>query len=426
MKPMKSICLSLLVVTGAAVGVSGEPFRTDINPALLYYQASQVAPDLSAADRDYLFANDWRGQKLPARFGELVARYDNQFKLVRQAAQATVPCDWGVDMSAGPATLLPHLARNKAIAQAARLRAMWDLQQGRPADARDDLLAALALGRNSSRDGTLIGALVQVAIENIVCSTVAENFHQISSETLKQLADGLDAMPARGTMAACMATEKHLFHDWLVSKILDLRKANPGNDAKVMAAIHEQLLVVLDHPEEGQIDQTQPNRWEQVIAAAGGTSEGMLKLLGDYESHYQRAAVILTLPHPEYEDQMKQFLAEVQRSSNPLVSLTFPAIWKARTKEFTILAELAMVRAAVDYKLHGDAGLQSVTDPCGQGPFGFERFVFQGVDRGFELKSAYDGRGFPEVLIFVEKDGTPFQINGRNSGQALPKTSTTK
>jgi len=426
MKPMKSICLSLLVVTGAAVGVSGEPFRTDINPALLYYQASQVAPDLSAADRDYLFANDWRGQKLPARFGELVARYDNQFKLVRQAAQATVPCDWGVDMSAGPATMLPHLARNKAIAQAARLRAMCDLQQGRPADARDDLLAALALGRNSSRDGTLIGALVQVAIENIVCATVAENFHQLSSETLKQLADGLDAMPARGTMAACMTTEKRLFHDWLVSKILDLRKANPGNEAKVMAAIHEQLLVVLDLPEEGQTNQNQPNHWDQVTTAAGGTSEGMLKLLSDYESLYQRAAVMLALPHLEYEDQMKQFLAEVQRSSNPLVSLTFPAIWKARTKEFAILAELAMVRAAVEYKLHGDAGLQSVTDPCGQGPFGFERFVFQGVDRGFELKSAYDGRGFPEVLIFVEKDVTPFQVNGRNSGQALPKTSTTK
>jgi len=424
MKPMKSICLSLLVVTGAAVGVSGEPFRTDINPALLYYQASQVAPDLSAADRDYLFANDWRGQKLPARFGELVARYDNQFKLVRQAAQATVPCDWGVDMSAGPATMLPHLARNKAIAQAARLRAMWDLQQGHPADACDDLLAALALGRNSSRDGTLIAALVQVAIENIFCSTVAENFHQLSPETLKQLADGLDAVPARGTMAACMTTEKRLFHDWLVSKILDLRKANPGNEAKVMTAIHEQLF--LDPPEEGQANQTQPNRWEQVTTAAGGTSEGVLGLLGDYESLYQRAAVMLALPHLEYQDQMKQFLAEVQRSSNPLVSLTFPAIWKARTKEFAILAELAMVRAAVEYKLHGDAGLQSVTDPCGQGPFGFERFVFQGVDRGFELKSAYDGRGFPEVLIFVEKDVTPFQVNGRNSGQALPKTSTTK
>ena len=193
-----------------------------------------------------------------------------------------------------------------------------------------------------------------------------------------------------------------------------------------MAAIHEQLLVVLDHPEEGQIDQTQPNRWEQVIAAAGGTSEGMLKLLGDYEPLYQRAAVMLALPHLEYEDQMKQFSAEVQRSPNPFASLTFPAIEKARLKEFAILVELAMVRAAVEYKLHGDAGLQSVTDPCGQGPFGFERFVFQGVDRGFELKSAYDYKGSPYALIFVEQDGPPFYVNansvvGKKAGQPVSR-----
>jgi hypothetical protein len=83
---------------------------------------------------------------------------------------------------------------------------------------------------------------------------------------------------------------------------------------------------------------------------------------------------------------------------------------------------LAMVHAAVEYKLHGEAGLQSVTDPWGQGPFEFKRFVFQGVDRGFELKSACRKNGWPEVLIFVEKDGPPFYVNGRNAGQAKPAT----
>ncbi len=49
---MKPICLALLIVTGAAAAVSGEPFRTDINPALIYYRAAQLAPDWSPADRD--------------------------------------------------------------------------------------------------------------------------------------------------------------------------------------------------------------------------------------------------------------------------------------------------------------------------------------------------------------------------------------
>src|SRR2546425_941330 len=122
MKTMKSIGLAAVVLAGAMAGARGEQLRTDINPALIYYRAFQMIPDLSPADRDYLFDNDWRGQKLPERFGELVARYDNEFKLVRQATQATVPCDWGIDMSPGPATLLPQLARCKAVAQAARLR----------------------------------------------------------------------------------------------------------------------------------------------------------------------------------------------------------------------------------------------------------------------------------------------------------------
>ena len=425
MKMMKSISLVLLVVTGTAVGVSGEQFRTDINPALLYSQAFLTTPDLSQPDRDYLFNREWRGQKLPEKFGELVSRYDNQFKLVRLAAHATVPCDWGIDMSPGPATLLPHLARNKTIAQAARLRVMWHLEQGQPAEARDDLLAAFALGRNSSRDGTLISALVQVAVENILCSTVAENFYQFSPELLKQLVDGFAAAPARGTMAACIPTEKIFFLDWYVRKILELQRENPGDDAKVMAAARE-VLASMEGSEDGQPSQPPTDRWTQVTKAAGGTSAGVLKLLRDMEPLYQKSAVIMALAQPEYEDQMNQFIAEVRNSPNPFVTLTLPALEKCCPKEFAVLAQLAMVRAALEYKLKGEAGLRSVTDPCGKGPFTFERFVFDGVNRGFKLKSTYTGRGFPEVLIFVEKDGPPFQVIGKNAGKDLPKASAKK
>ena len=418
MKTMKSTGWPLFIGIACAVGANAGQFRADINPAQHYYQAFIVTPDLPQADHDYLFTNEWRGQKLPERFGELVARYDNQFKLVRQAAQATVPCDWGIDMSPGPATLLPHLARIKAIAQTARLRALWDLQQGRPADARDDLLAVFALGRNSARDGVLISALVQIAVENIVCSIVAENLHQFSPDILKQLADGFAAAPPRATMAACIPMEKTSFLGWLSNRIQELQQANPGNDAAVMAGTRE-LVAGFESADEGQPNPAQPKLWRQITEAAGGTSEGVLKLLHDEELLYDRLAAIMTLPQAEYEDQAKQFSAEIEKSTNPFVSLTFPAFEKARQKEFAILIELAMIRTAVEYKLHGEPGLRSVTDPCGQGPFAFERFVFEGVDRGFQLKSAYAGRGFSEVLIFVEKEGPPFRVNGKNAGQAL-------
>ena len=80
-----------------------------------------------------------------------------------------------------------------------------------------------------------------------------------------------------------------------------------------------------------------------------------------------------------------------------------------------------MMHAAVEYKLHGESGLKSVTDPFGNGPFSFRRFVFKGVDRGFELKSAYDGGEGPFVFIFVEKQGPLFQISGADTGKAVEK-----
>jgi hypothetical protein len=417
MKTTTFTCLALLILTLPAA--LGEPFRTDINPALLYYQAFLLAPEpMSNADEEYSWSKAGRQQKLPERFGKILASYDNEFKLVREAAQQKAPCDWGIDMSPGPATQLPHLARAKAVAQAARVRAIWDLQHGNQPGARDDLLAAVMLGRNVSRDGTLIGTLVQDAIEALEYSALAENFGQFLPETLKQLVDGFDAAPARGTMAAAIMTEKLPQPDWLANKIRKLQQENPGNDAKVMEAIREDdELQAFDYfDDEGK---RITNNWQRIVIASGGTSDGLLKLVRDLKPLYPRLVRIMTLPQSEYEDQIQEFHAEIRKSQNPLVQVFFTNPVLPRAREFREQAEQAMVRAAMEYKLHGESGLKSVMDPCGNGPFAFQRFVFEEVDRGFELKSAYAGLRYPCALIFVEKEGTPFYIEGPHIGQAV-------
>ena len=100
MKITKFTCLALLILTLPAA--RGEPFRTDINPALLYYRSFLLAPDpMSETDMDYFGSKEGREKKLPERFGKIVAGYDNEFKFVREAAQQKASCDWGVDMSPG-------------------------------------------------------------------------------------------------------------------------------------------------------------------------------------------------------------------------------------------------------------------------------------------------------------------------------------
>lgn len=45
-----------------------------------------------------------------------------------------------------------------------------------------------------------------------------------------------------------------------------------------------------------------------------------------------------------------------------------------------------MIRAAAGFRTGGEAGLRRVTDPLGGETFELRRFVFEGVDRGFELR----------------------------------------
>ncbi|HEY5911425.1 MAG TPA: hypothetical protein VJA21_12565 [Verrucomicrobiae bacterium] len=412
MKTMKFFCLTWLVLTGGLSGARGEQFRTDINPGLLYYQGFLLTPDLDAGERDFLWnTNSWMGQKLPEQAGQLLGRYDAQFGFVRRAAKSTVPCDWGIDLSAGPATLLPQLARDKAVVQTARLRVMWDLQQGKAEEARDDWLAAFSLARNISSDGTVISMLVQLATEAIEYNTLAENFGKFPPEVLKQLLDGIDAAPAGGTVAGAISKEKTVFLDWTLGKIQELRKQNPGDDAKVMEGIRQ----LVTHGEESE---NLTDLWSQISRAAGGTSEGVIELLKGREAAYAELAPLLALPYAESKQRIGQVTSELEKSPNPFAKTSIPSFLRARAREFRIQVSRAMVRAAIEYTLHGQAGLEKVTDPCGQGPFGFERFVFEGKDRGFLLRSAYEDNGKPEVLIFVEKEGPPFRLNGPRAGEA--------
>ncbi len=418
MKIPKQFCRWSVTWIAAVMVARGEDYRTDINPALVYYRAFLVVQEpISDADRAYLASRKGREQKLPDRFGQIVSGSDNQFTLVRQAAHATVPCDWGIDLSPGPNILLPHLGRAKAVAQMAQLRAVWALEHGRPAEACEDLVAAFVLGRNTASDPFLIGALVQCMIEDLGYATIAQHFGELPSETLQQLVQGFDAAPSRQLMAACIPGEKSL-SDWLMRKLTDLRKAYPDDDAKVMAAFRDCGYV------SGMESVGETNLWPRLVAASGGTSEGLIELLREAEPLLGQVAELMALPPAEYEAQAKRFSAEILRSPNPFVNALGFLIdrWQKRgfrPREFRVQAEEAMVRAAVQHRLRGEGGLKSVRDPFGNGPFSFRRFVFKGVDRGFELKSAYAGADAPFVMIFVEKPGPAFEVSGPDAGKAI-------
>jgi hypothetical protein len=409
---MKRLWVVVLVAGIANWVFATDAFRTDINPALLYYQGFSLRPELAAPEHGNLFTNDWRDRVLDDRFGKLMSGFDNSFKLFRRAAKAQVPCDWGVDLSDGPHALLPGLAKAKLAAQTARLRLMWHLQNGKPEEARDDLLAAFVLGRNLSTDKVLISTLVQFAVEGIVASVVAENFYQLPPEILRQLSDGFEAAPPQGLVADCISTENSSFCQYYVRQIEALRNED---ESRSLERIREMLAQAFT----GEGETNGAATAEKILRAGGNTSEGVLKLLREMPPLYEQVEGILRLPAGQYEKPMADFQRMINEHPNPLVREFFRVFDNCRKKEFADQIVMAQARAGIAYKLGGAEASRQVLDPCTGEPFEFERFIFEGVDRGFRLRSKYRGRDFDEVLIFVEKPGLLFRTMGKHAGEKI-------
>ncbi|HTH47852.1 MAG TPA: hypothetical protein VMB21_10105 [Candidatus Limnocylindria bacterium] len=407
------LCALVTSVPGGRLAADSQP-RTDINPALLYWQAFAVLPDYTS--QGYLFTNEWRGRALDEEFNTLIQPYDVRFRLLEQAAAQKTACDWGYDLSQGPELLLPGLAKVKQFAQAARLRMRWHLENGRPEAARDEFLATLALARQTARGGVLIGTLVQFASENILLSGLAENWFRFTPETLKQLLDGLDSAPVRGTVAESIPMERTSFRDWLARKVEGFQ-ASSGSEAEALERTRAVLHSFMDPSEapEGRVAPTP----DGILESAGNSTAGLLRQLKEMDALYDEADALMKAPYREFQPGIKAFNEKIAHHPNQLVQVFFPAFEKCRVKEFAIEMKLAMVRAAAAYRLAGAARLASVPDPVAQAPFDFQRFVFNGTDRGFELRSKTALHEWPDTLIFVEKDGPAFHLDGPSAGKAV-------
>lgn len=413
---MKNVILTFLLAAATAFGAP-DKFRTDINPALIYHQGVLLLPQLSDEDRKHVFETDWRTRALDQRCTDLVTTYRNTFKMLRRAAASEVVCEWGIDMSDGPATLLPALARFKSIAQVVGLRARVHFAEGNEEAAREELLATIAMARHVSKDGTLISVLVQVAMESLVASFIAENFYQFTPETFEQFAVRLNSGPPHGSVQQSMAVEKSSFYEWLIQQVTRIEAEASGNQQRLHAKVRE---LWKNHFSESESDKQADKIVDEWIAGTDGSAAGLIGYVRQLEPFYDEITHIVGLPWSEYQIRYPEFEKKTRVHSNVLARDFFSAIGNCRKKEFTVQAKLAMLQAAIAYKLGGDAAFNAIADPFGDGPFTFRRFTLEGVDRGFEVESRLNCRGFAEKLIIIEKAGPAVRVDGKTAGEKIP------
>jgi hypothetical protein len=108
--------------------------------------------------------------------------------------------------------------RFATTANLACLRARLRFEEGHSAEAIDDIISAMTLGRRVSLNGINSMVLTSYAIEHRMSEVLALDLPRLDVRMIKALKKRLDALPPGGSPATALKVEEQFALDWLVGK----------------------------------------------------------------------------------------------------------------------------------------------------------------------------------------------------------------
>jgi len=349
------------------VASADAPSDLGANAALKYWQAFAALPRLTNADEQKLNA-ECVTMPLDAHARELVTKAEYAFKMMHGGA-ALPRCEWAVGFEEGVTTRLPQAEAARALTSLACLRARIRFEEVRDAEAVDDLIAALTLARQVSRDGYLVSILVRYASEERLSQTLAAHMPNLNDTILNDLKTRLGALPPGGSTAQAVRDEEKSGLDWLVRAIKEAeRRVKGGEDEKqVLASLTEEAV-------------------REFVEKCGGTIEGVLKAAEEMRPWYAQTAEKWDLPLDQFDKEQER--VATQYASNPLFKMFTPGIIKVRQAQARADVRRALLAAAIDIQLGGrqalKEALRSHPDPVVGGQFDYQEF-----EGYFELRSKW-------------------------------------
>jgi hypothetical protein len=211
--------MTCFLLLGRASGDDNQQLRP--NAALQYWRAFATLQKFTPADEKLLADSVIAPLDNHAR--EIVTKAEYALRLMHYGA-ALPHCEWAIDWKEeGVDGLLPQLIASRALTSIACLRARMRFAEGKSAEALDDAMDALTLGRHASLDGSLIGVLVGYAIEGKVKETLAVFLPKLDARLLADLKRRLDALPAGNRPALAIRQCEENTIDWLIHKVKSAR-----------------------------------------------------------------------------------------------------------------------------------------------------------------------------------------------------------
>ena len=377
--------LRILCLTTAVLSICWGPVFAEQNPdskgnaALKYWQAFATLPKFTDAENKII------GDCLTAPLDDAARKIltNSEYSLTMLHRAAAVPrCEWSMSYEDGVFALLPQCPAARVLASLACLRARQRFETGQQAEAIEDLLSAMTLGRHISVDGSLIAVLVGYSVEARAIELFAHVLPSFNPKTIKDLKTRVDALPPFGTEAtALMACEKETLY-WFIRKVKETKDKEGLLKFLGWVGISEEK------------DRDTGNTAAEFLKECGGTADGVTNFAVEALPSYDKLAKCLDLPLNEFE---KEFEREsIRQASNPVYKVFFPSLARARQSGVRADVRRALFLAALAVQLDGQSAMKDYLDPFGGG-----RFEYAPFKGGFELHSKLKGQDDKPVTLTV-------------------------
>jgi hypothetical protein len=338
------------------------------NAALKYWQAFALLPHFTDAEQQKLSLQHL-SDPLDAQARDIVKRGAYALRMLHLGAGLS-RCDWGIPYEQGIDIYLPHGKAARVLCALACLRARARFEEGKNAEAIGDIVAAMKLGRDVSRDGINLTLLVGYAVEHHALETLALYLPRLNAAAIKDLKARLDALPPGGSPPAAMRNEEKWALEWFIRKIKETK------DKASLAAFLGQS----SDSEDKKQDPVEKGR--ALLEECGGNADGVVKFAEEARQSYERMEKKLSLPLDRFEAEWER--EQMQQSGNPVFRLLYPAVQKVRMAQARADVRRALLATALDIQLYGRDALKNHADPVAGKPFAYSTF-----EGGFELSSPW-------------------------------------
>lgn len=295
----------------------------DPNPALLYWQAFSLVPDLKQSQIKLI--SDVLEGRLPASdaaVDTLLSTTRRALDRFARAARGKEPCVWGTTIDEGPFAPMPHLTKMQQMCRLALVQAESHYAAGDMEAAWMWTRYVHAAARHVAADPLLITAIIQHGIEQQAIRTTAK--HALSMDVdhgddIVRSMKGL--MPLRSVREAL--TGEHAMADWMRQMVLGTQN-NPGGEQAMLELAQS---VLNGQAQDG--DQAKSAAAKQTLTSL----EEWKRVTEQGRALQALAEAASTKPWKEYQADLQQIRASLTGADAALKN-TLPAFEGAMRKQF--------------------------------------------------------------------------------------------